>query len=199
MKFDGLGAILAGGKSRRMGVPKAAMRMPDGRRMLDAAILALAPLCRRIVMIGGESDWLESAPARVEFLPDSHPGEGPLAAIETALSRYSPYDLLVVGCDQPFLAPDLLQQLIHQKSARPTVFGERNELQPLPGYYPAALLPLIRDALGDGIRSIRTFLHNSGVRVIPADDEVLHRIRSINTPEQLNALKKRKRYKDSRK
>ena len=46
------GAVLCGGRSRRMGVPKAGMLLPDGRSMLQQTRDILATFCERVVLLG---------------------------------------------------------------------------------------------------------------------------------------------------
>lgn len=48
-----LGVVLSAGASLRMGEPKALLRLPDGRTLLQAHVDALLPVCSRVVVVGG--------------------------------------------------------------------------------------------------------------------------------------------------
>jgi len=191
-----LGAVLAGGMSRRMGVPKATLRLPDGRSMLEAAVAALLPICDRVAMVGGNPEWLADLSLQIEYFPDIHPGEGPLAGIEAALASCCRTDVspavlggcLIVGCDQPCLRTELLGRLIEGNPDHPRVFGETGIMHPLPGFYPAAWLPQVVLAMVNGTRSVQTSLASAGVEILRLGRNDLWFLRSFNTPEQFSSL-----------
>ena len=98
-----LGAILAGGRSRRFGSDKAAAAV-DGVAMLDRVARVLAIECEAVVVIG--RDW--PGLARVEDRP--RPGLGPLGGLAGALAyaRDHGFDaVLSSACDVPALPPGL--------------------------------------------------------------------------------------------
>src|SRR3954447_6439712 len=91
-----LGAVLVGGKSRRMGRDKALIEI-DGRPLVErVADVLVASGCAPVVAIGPA----ESS-ARIEHVDDLWPGAGPLGGVLTALSLASP--AIVVACDLPRL------------------------------------------------------------------------------------------------
>ncbi len=126
-----IGAVLAGGASRRMGQPKAVLDLdgqPMGARVADALRAAGA---ERVLLVGGEPHW--ATDLGLEPVPDHWPGAGPLAGIATALSAVAtggaplamggPVSdrtrgleteviVLVAACDQPDLSSATLRQLV---------------------------------------------------------------------------------------
>ncbi len=77
------GAVLCGGASRRMGTDKALLavgRQPMALRVTIALQMAGA---QSVVAVGGDAAALGALGLRV--VPDERPGEGPLAAVATAL------------------------------------------------------------------------------------------------------------------
>ena len=82
------GAVLCGGASRRMGTDKALLavgRQPMALRVTIALQLAGA---QSVAAVGGDTDALAALGLRV--VPDERPGEGPLAAVATALRAERP-------------------------------------------------------------------------------------------------------------
>ena len=137
-----VGYVLAGGRSRRMGVDKA--RLParvDGgwwplavgvrRVLMDAGLRAV------IVRRGGPDGlpWLDPRDGEVEVTYEPDDAEPhPLWGVATALRAGE--DAVVVSCDLPHLTVDCVQSLI--AAAAPCVAWDGHRVQPLIGHYPAA-------------------------------------------------------------
>ena len=102
-----LGAVLAGGRSRRFGSDKAAATIA-GQTLLRAAVEALGRQCSTVVIVG-RTDPL--APC----IPDWCDGDlGPLNGLTAALDHAAAnrFDqVLTCGVDSWGLPADLLQQL----------------------------------------------------------------------------------------
>ena len=123
-----LGAVLAGGRSRRFGSDKAEALL-DGRPLLDHAIAALAPHVEALVVCGRDVPGLRSLADRP--VPDL----GPLGALSAALhaAACEGFDgVLTTACDMPFFPAELAAALI---GPGPAVLRG----QQLAGYWPAAL------------------------------------------------------------
>ena len=94
-----MGAVLVGGSSRRMGEPKALIRV-DGSAMVDrlGAVLRAAG-CSRVVAVGPTQ-----LAGQLEHVDDLYPGDGPLGGVLTALSASGSTPLVcVVACDLMWL------------------------------------------------------------------------------------------------
>ena len=76
------GAVLAGGRSRRMGRDKALVTV-GGMPMISILIDRLARLTQPVVVVADRTDRYSSLP--VPVLGDLHPGCGPLGGIHAAL------------------------------------------------------------------------------------------------------------------
>lgn len=104
------GAVLAGGASSRMGRDKAFIEL-DGQTLLDRAVAALTDAdVEPIVVVGGDRPRVEAAGHR--FVPDRHPGEGPLGGILTALEAVDTDLVVVLACDLVDASPLAITSLI---------------------------------------------------------------------------------------
>ncbi|KPF80516.1 hypothetical protein IP88_00080 [alpha proteobacterium AAP81b] len=146
-----LGAVLAGGASRRFGSDKA-LALLDGTALIDHVIAALAPQVADLVICGRvHPPW-----ASLADLPA--PGLGPLGGLCAALAHAvsAGHDaVLCVPCDAPHLPGDLARRLGHGPSV---ALGQRSV-----GVWPAALAPALRDHLAAaGDLSLRRWIAVSG-------------------------------------
>ena len=140
-----IGAIQAGGRSRRMGRDKAWLPL-GGRPLIEHVLAAARPVVDRVVIvIDPGSDQAEryrefAAQAGVDVQHDLHPGIGPLGGIETALAGCSSGEsALVLACDLPYLSTEflaLLRSRHEEGGAAVTVpVDHEGHLQPLVAVY----------------------------------------------------------------
>jgi molybdopterin-guanine dinucleotide biosynthesis protein A len=165
-----LGAILAGGQSRRFGSDKA-MVLVAGVRLMDRVAQALAQQCDSVVVCGRE----EAGFASLGDLPET--GLGPLGGLNAALHHAAAegYDaVLSSGCDVPNLPADLAQQLAGDGAAHASE-------QPVVGLWPAALASRCSSFLQSGGRSLYGFGEHVGARLVA----VSPLLRNVNSPEDL--------------
>jgi molybdenum cofactor guanylyltransferase len=165
-----LGAIVAGGQSRRFGSDKAEA-MLDGKALLDHVADALRPQVDALVVAGRDWLGLES----VTDLPEA--GLGPLGGLCGALShaRDHGFDaVLSSGCDLIGIPADLAEIL----EDGPAVIND----QPLLGFWPIALAePLLLWLQEPKNRSVYRFADHIGARQVVLDAP----IRNANRPEDL--------------
>lgn len=108
MSFSG--AVLTGGRSRRMGRDKAFVCV-GGRPLADIARGALgAAGAREVFSIGGDTGRL----GRLGFtaIPDDAPGEGPLGGLLTALRVAASDWVAVLACDLPLASAATVRELL---------------------------------------------------------------------------------------
>lgn len=94
------GVVLAGGASARMGTDKATVEFDGEPLFLRSARALAAAGATRVTVIGGSEP---DAATGVEFdwIPDERPGNGPLAAVLSALDRAGESHVAVLSCDLP--------------------------------------------------------------------------------------------------
>ncbi|UUL81709.1 molybdenum cofactor guanylyltransferase [Sphingomonas qomolangmaensis] len=162
-----LGAVLAGGLSRRFGSDKAEALL-DGERLIDRVVAALTPQVDAVILCG-----------RAPGLPDRPVGGlGPLAGLNAALhhARAHGFDaVLSVPCDAPYLPHDLRAIL----GDGPAFIAD----QPVIGIWPAALADRLDVHLRGDDRSLRRWGRATGASARNAPP-----IANINTPADLSAL-----------
>ena len=181
--------ILAGGHSRRMGRDKAALPAGDGT-LIEHLARRLAPVVDETIVAGGSMrPPIEGA----RFVPDHHPGLGPLAGVFAGLTAAGQPLVWVVGCDLPDVEPALGRLLL-------ALAGDYDAVVPRPedqpegvcALYVRELAPRIGALLDAGHRSIKSLLDRSTVRYVASDelravDPGLRSFRNINTPADYEA------------
>jgi molybdenum cofactor guanylyltransferase len=204
-----IGAILIGGRSSRMGSPKAAVTMPDGRSMTQWVHDAVAAVCSRVVLVGAAAAPADasvnatppaaptppapSTPPGLADLPvirDQRPQRGPLAGIEALLSSGLGDHYLIVPCDLPLLTADVLGPLLEPPEAEPEAMATMFANHPLPMRISAACAAAITEVLdGPGPYSINHAARAVDARAIPLPDAVRTALMNVNTPDDLAAAR----------
>jgi molybdopterin-guanine dinucleotide biosynthesis protein A len=138
-----IGAVMAGGRSTRMGTSKASVEL-CGRPLIDYPLAALAQAGIESVVVAKRGTPLPQLTVPVWREPDQ-PAH-PLCGIVAALERAGDCAVVVCGCDMPFLEPALLKALAEsgETLAVPRAGGR---LHPLIARYSPALLDSLRTAL----------------------------------------------------
>lgn len=185
-------AITAGGQSRRFGSDKAAARLSD-RTLLDHVAASLEGCAPRLLV---------APPGRYTLpgwrpVPDTRPGEGPLAGLEAALRAAAEEGsgwVAFAGVDLPRLTPAYWAALIGACTPGALAvqsLGDDGHPQPLAALYHTALLGRVTALLNAGERRLRAAVPGER-RVIVAHaliqaacPDALH---NVNTPADLAAL-----------
>jgi molybdopterin-guanine dinucleotide biosynthesis protein A len=204
-----LGAILAGGASRRFGSPKA-LATVGGRTIAERVRDAISETVGNAVLVANEAERF--ADLHLPSRPDVHPGAGPVAGIETAL-RWAEEDgrpgALVAACDLPFLHPDALRLLVHfARGADPSTDAvafrrEDGRNPPLCAWFSVRCLPAVERVLaGDG-RSVRALLSSVAAAWVPMEEIARFRYPdttffNVNTPDDLRRAEQIARVLDAR-
>jgi molybdopterin-guanine dinucleotide biosynthesis protein A len=173
--FDSLGAILAGGASRRFGAPKALAEV-GGRRIVERVRDALAEAVRDVVLVANEPALFGDL--HLPTRGDQVPGLGALAGIETALRwamEMGRPGTLCVACDMPFVSPALLREIAARAAAGDAdavvpESGGRRGVEPLCAWYSVGCLPAIERALASDDRSLAALIGAVRAKRISIDD-----------------------------
>jgi molybdenum cofactor guanylyltransferase len=169
-------AVLAGGRGRRMGAPKALADLA-GEPLIARPLAAAAAAGLETVVVAKADTALPEldVPLWEEPATPVHP----LLGVVTALERAG-RPVVAVACDMPFVTAELLARLARGPAAAVRVDGA---LAPFPARYEPAALPALRDALAAGA-AVRATLERLAPATIDADARV---VASVNTPGELAA------------
>jgi len=182
------GIVLAGGKSERMGVPKATLKW-NGGTFLEHAVALLRPFCEDIIIAIQQGQSLP-AMANCKIVVDEQPGLGPLGGLVSSLAVSQGDWHLALACDLPLVRKEVLQLLCENAqgvdAVVPLVGGR---LQPLVAAYARACLEPGREALQTGQRTLRALLDRVRVKVLEEDelrkvDPELVSFTNVNTWEE---------------
>ena len=186
-------AILAGGRSSRMGTDKAFVRVL-GRPLIEEILSQSAGL-------GLESLIITNRPAEYAYLGvplfgDVLPDTGPLGGLYSALHSATRPHVLCIACDMPFVVRPLLDYLISLIPEGDAVVPRLDgEAEPFRAIYSRACLAPIRAALdADRMRMISFF---PDVRVRFVDEAEIDQFDpqhlsffNVNTPEDLEQARR---------
>jgi molybdenum cofactor guanylyltransferase len=183
-----IGAVLAGGRGRRLGGSKPSAQLL-GRPLAAYPAAALAGVCERVAVVckahtelpelGG---WVGTEPVRWNE-PDEpqHPLTGILHALERAGGP-----VLVCAADMPFVTADALRTLLQAAGGAPAVVAVADGvLQPVLGLYAPAALERLRAAPADApLTHTVESLEPARAALPPA------LVRSVDTAEELAEAEK---------
>lgn len=168
MIADCTAIILAGGESKRMGQDKAVLPF-NGETLLQSVIAGVQPLFVQTLVSVRELRGNVVLPQICDMQADGGPLVGLISALEAVTTPWA----FVVACDMPFVAPALISHLASLRADHhavvPVVDGHA---QPLAAFYARRALPLLRESLANGNRSLTGALKSLDVCHV-AEDELL--------------------------
>jgi len=181
-------AVLAGGKSRRLGIDKSLLKL-NGEWLLERILTTLSALSADLLVVGGGKPEFASLSARV--VPDDLPGAGPLGGIYSGLRAMRHARGLFVACDMPLLNLSLLRYMILLSADFDVVIPRiGDQTEPLHAIYSKACVGPIEGLLQRNELRVIHFFHQVRVRyVIGSEIEVFdpghESFSNINTPDDL--------------
>jgi molybdopterin-guanine dinucleotide biosynthesis protein A len=194
MKAPVTGVILAGGGSRRMGSNKAFLEL-GGRPMIAIVAERLRAVAQEVIIAADDTHLY--LPYADRCVPDQFPGVGTLGGIHAGLSAASHELTLAVGCDMPFIDPEVSGWFVEAARVKPgadVVILRRGEwVEPLHAVYRKSCQRPIEEAIRAGRRRVIAFFDQVLVRyVAPAEiahlDGELKSFHNLNTPEEWQQL-----------
>jgi molybdopterin-guanine dinucleotide biosynthesis protein A len=195
-------AVLAGGKSTRMGTDKALLPVIDGGPpLLELVLRRVRKIADDVMIVAGDRRYDAIGPRVVN---DQLRGGGALAGIHAAIAAARHEHCLIVACDMPFLSAALLARLAAEPRDYdiliPRLPGESRQrgrglvFQTLHAIYGKRCLPAIEASVRDGNRQVIGFFGMVRVRAIEVDevrrfDPMLESFYNANTQEALTAAR----------
>ncbi|MHB8732463.1 MAG: molybdenum cofactor guanylyltransferase [bacterium] len=177
-----IGAILAGGESRRMGRDKAFLPF-GGTTLVERVAARLREAGADVLVVTNDPEPYEALGLRT--VPDALPERRSLVGIYTAV-RHAGGPAFVCGCDMPFLCPPLIRHMDGLARSADVVIPRVRDYEPLHAVYTPACLEPITRVLAAGDRNA-DLLREVNARVLDADelrrfDPDLQSLVNVNTP-----------------
>ncbi len=189
------GAILAGGRARRMsGANKALLPLGPGgaESPLSRILEAFAGRFAEAILVADDAAPYRGLPVRV--VGDIVPYCGPLGGVHAALCASRTPFVFVCGGDMPSLSGPFLDLMAGRvREGRLLVPVRNGRPEPLHSIYPSACRERAREALDAGVRMMLDFFERVPVDYLREDaygtiQGAERSFRNINTPEDLESL-----------
>ena len=193
MKVGGI--VLCGGRSSRMGRPKAWLPFGD-ETMLQRVVRIVREVVDPVVVVAAPDQDVPSLPAEIEIVRDIEQGRGPMQGLLAGLTALEgKVDAAYLSsCDVPLLQPAFVQRMIDllgdHAIAVPQVDGFPH---PLAAVYRLAVQPAVRELLAanrlrpaflfDALPTVRV----SADQLVVVDPQLLS-LRNLNTPDEYEAV-----------
>ncbi len=193
-----VGIVLSGGRSSRMGAPKACLEWHGSTLLARTARILQRAVGQRVMVVRAPGQQLPELPADVEVVDDEEEGLGPMQGVAVGLATAQDDAELAFVCstDLPFLHPAFVERVLDGFTSEvdAVVPHARGHRQPLAAGYRTALAPTVAELLAAGARKPAMILdachtHWLDEATLLADprlaavDPQLESVRNINVPE----------------
>jgi len=176
-----IAGIFVGGAGARMGGrAKGMMHAPSGGTIVERWLDVLrAAGVDRVVLVGRHEAY---ASLGLETIDDEPAGVGPLGGLSALLRRAGEAHALAFACDMPFVSPALARRLWSAPGA-PIVAPRRDgRWEPFCARYdPARVLPIARERIAAGHRSLQGLLTQAGAVELPLEPGEAEQLRDWDT------------------
>ena len=184
------GIVLCGGRSSRMGQPKA--WLPFGNElMLQRTVRTLRDVVNSVVVVAAPQQDVPALPADVEIVRDEVDGHGPLQGLAAGLAALEGKAdaAFLSSCDMPLLTPAFVRRVIETLGERTAAVPRVDDhLHPLAGAYRLSVLPHVRAMLAAKQFRLSDLFGRVPTRYIEAHELAdLDSLRNVNTPEEYAA------------
>jgi molybdenum cofactor guanylyltransferase len=188
------GIVLCGGKSTRMGVPKATL--PFGTEtMVQRVVRLLGTVVSPVIVVAARGQSLPALPDEVRVARDEREARGPLEGIRAGLSALpeSIDAAYITSCDVPLLVPAFVERMIELMGDHDIAVMDIDGFpHPLSAIYRRNTLPHVETLLAsDRLRPVFLFDAVRTRRVKPEEmtivDPELRTLRNLNTQDDYRA------------
>ena len=181
-------AIMAGGRSTRMGTDKGLVLF-QGKPMIGHVIERVMNVTDRIAIV--TNDPGSYSHFGYPTIQDIYQGMGPLGGIQAALNHLVEAYLLVVACDMPWLQISLLEHMISLRTEGDVIVPRWTKFpEPLHAIYSKKCLGPVTESLELDIRKVVGFYGKVSVRYVDREeiqqfDPHGRSFANINTPDDI--------------
>ncbi len=180
------GAILVGGRARRLGGLNKGLLKLEGQSLLQRLLKLLRSRCDQLLLVGDPRG--PYAQQGVPIYPDRIANLGAPGGLYTALHHAAPGWLLLLACDLPHLDEEILDRLLEARSDKEEVllYEAGGRLQTLVGLWHRRSLPQVERMLEEEQGcSMRRLAEALELKRLQASPEPFF---NLNTPTDLRRL-----------
>ena len=188
--LDADALVLVGGRSRRMGAPKASLPI-NGVAMIESVLRVVEPIFRRTMVIARPETILPDLEVDVVF--DRYANRGPLAGLISGLHASDRQWCFVTGCDMPFLDSEIIHGMAAQLiNAEIVVVRSSGRVQLLHAFYHRDCVGRGESLLREGVSSLMALHKQCQVKVLHEAEfagggRLQRSLRDLDTPEEYAA------------
>jgi len=179
------GIVLAGGESSRMGTDKSFV-VYRGKYLIEHVIGVLQNHCETVLISANSARYSQFG---LKTVPDRYKNCGPAGGIFSALVESETVNNLVVGCDMPFISPELIALLLENAGNSDCVIPVHGgKTEPVVALYRKSALPEIEKCLVEGIfklHRIIDLLDSKRIDVSTLLEKNPALFRNFNSPDDL--------------
>ena len=180
------GAVLTGGRSKRMGKDKASLVI-GGRSLLEMQLEKLRAAGIKDLMVCDAPGNRRIIPCGARLVEDLQPDKGPLCAIASALNASGAEYCVILSVDAAAVSAETVGKLMRtaeESSAEIVLLASSSGIQPLIGVYKKSLAEDALALVNSGRLAVRElFLDHPPVLLELPDDSP--ELLNCNTPEDL--------------
>jgi molybdopterin-guanine dinucleotide biosynthesis protein A len=187
-------AVMAGGKSSRMGTDKSFVPLL-GRPLIEHVLTKVFGLGNETIIIANKPE--SYAYLGLPIFGDIYTNLGPLGGLHSAFHNAANPFILVVACDMPWLNRPLLAYLISLRTTADVVVPRWGKYpEPMHAVYRKSCLNAVESNLQAGTLKLISFYGQVAVRFVNRDeieqfDPEGQSFVNVNTPGDLSLAKKR--------
>ena len=181
-------AILAGGRSSRMGKDKAFLELGD-RYVIEHVLSRLRSVFREVFIVTRQPD--DHLRFNAAIIEDKSPKQCAISGIYTAVKNCGK-KVFITGCDMPFLNGDVIRDMCAVREDFDAIVPKNGKTgwEPLHAIYSISCLPHIEAQLEKDDLSLRALLERMKTRAYDQKNALkfeygMMSFFNINTPEDL--------------
>ena len=183
--------ILCGGKSTRMGRPKAFLPY-RGTLMITHIVDLVSQLFSEVLLVTNEPEIFDGF--EIDTVKDIIPHRGPLGGILSGLLIASHHRAFVMACDMPFIDTELITDLVKKShNTDMLVLMHEKGIEPLIGVYSKDCITALEESLFAGKTNLSDFASGLNAQVLFCSDlssknkNLLPPYFDIDTPQDYTA------------
>jgi molybdopterin-guanine dinucleotide biosynthesis protein A len=188
------GVILCGGRSSRMGRPKAWLPMGD-ETMLGRVVRLVGEVVSPVVVVAAPGQEVPPLPTGTLVVRDPAEGRGPLQGLAVGLEslRGQADAAYVSSCDVPFLQPAFVRRMIDLLGEHAACVPEvEGRLHPLAGVYRLEVADAAGQLLAEGCSRAVFLVERVPARIVGPQELAnlgpsFPSLRNLNTPADYDA------------